>query len=102
MLPPPSTSFHERHAHLLQELNKLLPEADAQADPDLDQPPQYEELDEQDGGEQEKQYSIKISPLARPYISFGPDIRQHPCAMSTRTQQMCVPAFMIAEHENAN
>jgi hypothetical protein len=72
----------------LQELNKLLPMRDSQDAADLDRPVQYQKVEEQ-LSEDEKQLCIKIAPLARPYISFGPDIRQHPCAMTAKTQQMC-------------
>lgn len=76
-----------------QELNKMLPSGASQDEQDLDQPVQHEQLDGKEQTEQEKQISIKISPLARPYISFGPDIRQHPCAMYTTTPKMYVPLF---------
>jgi hypothetical protein len=78
----------------LQELNKLLPMGDSQDVSDLDRPAQNQEVEEQ-VPEDENQPSIKISPLARPYITFGPDIRQHPCTMTAKTQQMCVTISIL-------
>lgn len=78
---------------MLQELNKLLPMADSPEESELDKPAQYQEVDDLESAEDGKQFHIKISPLARPYISFGPDIRQHPCATSARAQKMYETSF---------
>lgn len=73
----------------LQELDKPLPKSETRDGTDMDKPPELEVRDHQESS-QDKQFSIKISPLARPYISFGPDIRQHPCAMNAGTKTTCV------------
>lgn len=79
--------------HPLQELDKLLPKQDSQDEADLDRPAQPQVVQAEGESEQQRKCSIKFAPLARPYISFGPDIRQHPCAMSTKKPGMYGPAL---------